>query len=91
MPITNEVSDRTPKDYEKSEDLFFWEKRICVSAAVGVLAVAAALFRYAYPVADDFARGYKGRAQGIVPATIYEYYTWTGRWAACGLSYFLTA
>jgi hypothetical protein len=26
-----------------------------------------------------------------VAATVYEYYTWTGRWAASGLSYFLTS
>jgi len=68
----------------------FWEKWICISAVTGVLAVAVVLFRYAHPLADDFARGYKGRVQGIIPATIYEYFTWTGRWAACGLSYFLT-
>lgn len=68
----------------------FWEKLICVSAVVGVLAVALTLFRYAHPLADDFARGYKGRVQGIVPSIVNEYFTWTGRWAACGLSYFLT-
>ena len=90
MSITNEVSDQIPNDYEKFEDLFFLEKCVCLSAVIGVLAMAVTLFRYAHPLADDFARGYKGRVQGIVPATIYEYFTWTGRWAACGLSYFLT-
>ncbi|HEY8559756.1 MAG TPA: DUF6056 family protein [Pyrinomonadaceae bacterium] len=29
--------------------------------------------------------------QGIVPATIHEYYTWTGRWGAAGLNYLLTS
>jgi len=66
-----------------------WEKWLCVSAVFGVLVMAATLFWYAQPLADDFARAYKGRAQGVVPATIHEYFTWTGRWAACGLNYFL--
>ena len=62
-----------------------------MSAVTGVLAVAATLFWYAHPLADDFARAYKGRAQGVVPATIHEYFTWTGRWASCGLNYSLTS
>ena len=66
-----------------------WEKWLCVAAVTGVLVVAATLFWYAHPLADDFARAYKGRAQGVVPATIHEYFTWTGRWASCALNYFL--
>ena len=56
-----------------------------------MLAVAVALFWFAQPLADDFARGYKGRVQGIVPSTVLEYHTWTGRWAATALNYFLTS
>ncbi len=96
-PIDN--SDSSPKmlperavavPFDFDERILFWEKLLCISAVTGVLVVAVTLFQYAHPLADDFARGYKGRVQGIVPATIYEYFTWTGRWAACGLSYFLT-
>ena len=68
-----------------------WEVRWCVAAQGGVLAVALALFCFAQPLADDFARGYKGRVQGVVPATVHEYHTWTGRWAGSGLNYFLTS
>ncbi|MDQ3753288.1 MAG: DUF6056 family protein, partial [Acidobacteriota bacterium] len=68
-----------------------WEKWLCVAAVTSVLVVAAILFWYAHPLADDFARAYKGRVQGIVPATIHEYFTWTGRWASTGLNYFLTS
>jgi hypothetical protein len=68
-----------------------WEQRSCVAAAAGVLLVAAALFWYAQPWADDFARGYKGRVQGVIPATTFEYFNWTGRWAASGLNYLLTS
>lgn len=68
-----------------------WEKWLCVSAVTNVLVVAAILFWYAHPLADDFARAYKGRVQGVVPATIHEYFTWTGRWASTGLNYFLTS
>jgi hypothetical protein len=68
-----------------------WEKWLCGFAVAGVLVVSATLFWFAHPLADDFARSYKGRAQGAVPATIHEYFTWTGRWAACGLNYFLTS
>ena len=50
----------------------------CLAAVAGVLAVAAALFWFAQPLADDFARGYKGRVHGIVPSTVLEYHTWTG-------------
>ncbi len=38
-------------------------------AVVTVLFVGAALFWFAHPLADDFARAYKGRVQGVVPAT----------------------
>ncbi len=69
----------------------FWEKWICISAFSGALVTAVTLFWYARPLADDFDRGYKGRVQGVVPATIYEYFTWTGRWASCGINYFLTS
>lgn len=68
-----------------------WEKWLCISAITAVLVVALTLFWYAHPWADDFARAYKGRTQGVVPATILEYFTWTGRWAATGLDYFLTS
>jgi hypothetical protein len=67
------------------------ERWWCLAAVAGVLAVAAALFCFAQPLADDFARGYKGRVQGIVPSTVLEYHTWTGRWAATALNYFLTS
>src|SRR5262249_6295812 len=66
-------------------------KWLCFSAVVGASLVATTLFWYAQPLADDFARAYKGRMQGVVPATIQEYFTWTGRWAASGLDYFLTS
>lgn len=62
-----------------------------MSGVVIVLAVAATLFYYAHPLADDFARAYKGRVQGIVPATIGEYLSWSGRWASCSVNYFLTS
>lgn len=68
-----------------------WEKWLCTAAVAAVLAVALTLFWYAHPWADDFARAYKGRMQGVVPATTLEYFTWTGRWAATGLDYFLTS
>jgi Family of unknown function (DUF6056) len=68
-----------------------WEKWLCVTAVTGVIVVAATLFLYAHPLADDFARAYKGRVYGVVPATIHEYFTWTGRWSASGLNYFLTS
>lgn len=68
-----------------------WEKWLLVFAVAGVLMVAATLFWYAHPLADDFARAYKGRTQGVVPAMIHEYFTWTGRWAATGTNYFLTS
>jgi hypothetical protein len=67
------------------------ELRWCLAAVGGVLAIALALVWFAQPLADDFARGYKGRVQGVVPSTVLEYYTWTGRWAATGLNYFLTS
>lgn len=92
IPIEEKPAERAPAAVTSDFDArtLFWEKRVCVSAVIGVLAVAVTLFRYAHPLADDFARGYKGRVQGIVPSIINEYFTWTGRWAACGLSYFLT-
>jgi len=62
-----------------------------MSAVTAVLVVAATLLWYAHPWADDFARAYKGRTQGVLPATILEYFTWTGRWASTGLDYFLTS
>jgi len=68
-----------------------WEKGLCMSAVSAVLVVASTLFWYAHPWADDFARAYKGRTQGVVAATILEYFTWTGRWASTGLDYFLTS
>jgi Family of unknown function (DUF6056) len=68
-----------------------WELWWCLGASCAVLVVVLALFWFAQPLADDFARGYKGRIQGVVPATVYEYHTWTGRWAGSGLSYFLTS
>lgn len=68
-----------------------WEKWLCMSAVTAVLVVASTLFWYAHPWADDFARAYKGRTQGVVSATILEYFTWTGRWASTGLDYFLTS
>ncbi|MEP6637637.1 MAG: DUF6056 family protein [Acidobacteriota bacterium] len=68
-----------------------WEKWICVFAVTGVLSLAVTLFCYAHPLADDFARAYKGRVQGVVPATIHEYFTWSGRWASVGVNYFLTS
>jgi hypothetical protein len=67
------------------------EVRWCLAAVLGVLTIALALVWYAQPLADDFARGYKGRVQGVVPSTVLEYHTWTGRWAATGLNYFLTS
>jgi hypothetical protein len=67
------------------------ERWWCLAAVAGVLAVAAALFWFAQPLADDFARGYKGRVQGIVRSTVLECHTWTGRWAATALNYFLTS
>jgi hypothetical protein len=88
MPAERNTTAAVASDFDGRT--LFWEKFVCVSAVVGVLAVAVTLFRYAHPLADDFARGYKGRAQGIVPSIVNEYFTWTGRWAACGLSYFLT-
>ncbi len=92
IPIEVTSAERTvPVSLDFEERTLFWEKWLCISAVAGVLAVAVTLFWYAHPLADDFARGYKGRVQGIVPATIREYFTWTGRWAACGLGYFLTA
>ena len=89
MPAERATADAVASDFDVRT--LFWERCLCVSAVVGVLAVAVALFRYAHPLADDFARGYKGRVQGIVPSIVNEYFTWTGRWAACSLSYFLTA
>src|SRR5262245_51855603 len=65
------------------------ERWLCMSAATPVRVVAATLLWYAHPWADDFARAYKGRTQGVLPATILEYFTWTGRWASTGLDYFL--
>lgn len=89
MPAERATAAAVASDFDMRT--LFWEKCVCVSAVVGVLAVAVTLFRYAHPLADDFARGYKGRVQGIVPSIVNEYFTWTGRWAACSLSYFLTA
>lgn len=66
-------------------------KWLCMSGIAAVLVVASTLFFYAHPLADDFARAYKGRTQGVVSATILEYFTWTGRWASTGLDYFLTS
>lgn len=60
-------------------------------AITGVLLVAAILFCYAHPLADDFARAYKGRDQGVVPSTVHEYLTWSGRWASASVNYFLTS
>ena len=68
-----------------------WEKRLCGAAITGALAVAAALFRYVHPLADDFARGYKGRATGVLPSVVDEYFNWTGRWASSSSSYLLTS
>jgi hypothetical protein len=68
-----------------------WEKWLCGAAVTSVLVVAATLFCYAHPLADDFCRAYKGRAQGVVAGMIHEYFTWTGRWGASGLNYFLTS
>ena len=67
------------------------EKWLCMSGMAAVLVVASTLFFYAHPLADDFARAYKGRTQGVVSATILEYFTWTGRWASTALDYFLTS
>jgi hypothetical protein len=89
MPAERTTTAAVASDFDVRT--LFWERCVCVSAVVGVLAVAVTLFRYAHPLADDFARGYKGRVQGIVPSIVNEYFTWTGRWAACSLSYFLTA
>ncbi len=92
IPIEGTPAERAvtvPSDFDART--LFWEKWVCISAVIGVLVAAVTLFRYAHPLADDFARGYKGRVQGIVPATINEYFTWTGRWASCGLNYFLNS
>ena len=76
---------------DRARPAVVWELWWSLGAACGVSVVVLALFWFAQPLADDFARGYKGRIQGVVPATVYEYHTWTGRWAASGLSYFLTS
>jgi hypothetical protein len=92
IPIEGMPAERTDaatSDFDART--LFWEKWACISAVTGVLVAAVTLFRYAHPLADDFARGYKGRVRGIVPATIHEYFTWTGRWASCGLNYFLNS
>lgn len=75
----------------KAAEALRWERWVCLSAVVGVLVVAAMLFWYAHPLADDFARAYKGRAQGVISATINEHFSWTGRWASCILSYILAS
>jgi hypothetical protein len=90
IPIEETPAEERAADLGSDKRALFLEKCVCISAVIGVLAIAVTLFRYAHPLADDFARGYKGRVQGIVPSIINEYFTWTGRWAACGLSYFLT-
>ncbi|MDQ3118700.1 MAG: hypothetical protein M3Q89_03910, partial [Verrucomicrobiota bacterium] len=64
-----------------------WERRICVMALTAVLFVAVILGCFAHPLADDFARAYKAHAHGIVPSTIREYFTWSGRWASAGMNY----
>ena len=76
---------------DRARPAVVWELWWSLGAACAVLVVVLALFWFAQPLADDFARGYKGRIQGVVPATVSEYHTWTGRWAASGLSYFLTS
>jgi hypothetical protein len=67
------------------------EATACLVAVLCVLAVAIALFWFAQPLADDFSRAYKGRVQGTLAATRFEYFNWTGRWASSGLNYFLTS
>ncbi len=69
----------------------FWDKWLCMSAIAVVLVVGTTLFCYAQPLADDFARAYKGRLQGVFPAMIAEYFHWSGRWASSTLNYFITS
>ena len=57
-------------------------------AGVGVvatLAMAAALIRFACPVADDFHRAGAFWSQGFFNQLSADYYTWSGRWAGIGL------
>jgi hypothetical protein len=68
-----------------------WERAAWLIAVGGVLAIAFALVWFAEPLADDFARGYKGQVQGVLASTVLEYEIWTGRWAAVFLNYFLTS
>jgi hypothetical protein len=91
MDLKSDADSPPDTSLTRRADGVVWERRWCLVAECGVLTVALTLFYFAQPLADDFARGYKGRVQGVVPATVHEYYTWTGRWAGSGFNYFLTS
>jgi hypothetical protein len=54
-----------------------------------VLAVAFALFCFAYPRADDLMRAGLRASSGPLAAVVEEYRGWSGRWAGTGLGYLL--
>jgi hypothetical protein len=82
---------RTVATREVVNDWSGWERAVPLLAVGMVLGVAFALIWFAEPLADDFARGYKGQAQGVLASTALEYRIWTGRWAAVFTNYFLTS
>lgn len=55
-----------------------------------VFAVAAGLFLFTWPIADDFVRAVEGRTHGIFGGVWIEYTTWSCRWAA-GFVHFVIA
>ncbi len=68
-----------------------WDGRLCGSTVASVLLIGIVIGCYAHPMADDFARAYKGRVQGVFPAVMEEYFTWSGRWASGTIDYLLTS
>ncbi|MDE2227409.1 MAG: hypothetical protein KGL11_00020 [Alphaproteobacteria bacterium] len=62
-----------------------------LALSIGAMfAVVAGLWRFTWPVADDFVRAVEGRDYGILGGVVIEYTTWSCRWAA-GLVHFVLA
>jgi hypothetical protein len=60
-------------------------------ALVSVLSLAAGLFPYAHPQADDLFRAARVRELGVVASVRLECTTWSGRWLGTGISYLVSS